>query len=194
MKLILVTGGARSGKSTWAERRAAEIATGEGSQVLYIATAEILDSEMELRVRQHQSARPTGWTTVEAARDIAGQLESQESPTGSILLLDCVTMLASNVMTSEGDTVDPSVSEQVIRAELEEMARVAAARAWTLILVTNEVGGGIVPLNPLARQYRDVVGRINQWLAAQADEVWYVVSGIALPLHSLGYPVTEADD
>jgi adenosylcobinamide kinase / adenosylcobinamide-phosphate guanylyltransferase len=194
MGLILVTGGARSGKSTWAERRAAKIATGMGSEVLYIATAEVRDSEMELRVRQHQTSRPSGWTTVEAPRHIAVQLERQDCPHGSVLLLDCVTMLASNVMTAEEETRDPSVSEHVIRAELEDLARLAVARGWTLILVTNEVGGGIVPLNPLARRYRDVVGRINQWLAAAGDEVWYVVSGIALPLHVLGIPIIEAGD
>jgi adenosylcobinamide kinase / adenosylcobinamide-phosphate guanylyltransferase len=194
MGLILVTGGARSGKSTWAERRAAELAAGNAVDVLYLATAEARDSEMELRVRQHRSSRPPAWTTIEAAREIAVQLEGHTSTAGSVLLLDCVTMLASNVMTADEETVDPTVSEQAIRAELEDLARLAAARGWTLVLVTNEVGGGIVPLNPLARRYRDVVGRINQWLAAQADEVWYLVSGIALPLHSLGIAVIRADD
>lgn len=191
MSLILITGGARSGKSRWAEQRASELSTLSGSPVIYIATAAVLDIEMRLRVAQHRKSRPRGWKTIEATHGVAAALLARgDIVPGAILILDCVTMLVSNVMTlGENPITDPLVAQQAVEAELRALLRVIRERKTTIIMVTNEVGAGIVPENALSRNYRDIVGRINQWLATQADGVWLVASGMALPLHTLATPV-----
>lgn len=190
MSLILVTGGARSGKSAWAEQRATELSTISGGGVTFIATAEVRDMEMRLRVAQHRKSRPRTWKTIEAPTGIAAALLSKAKlEPGSVLLLDCVTMLVSNIMTGERAMNEPSKAEQAVQAELRAVLRIARERKTTVIMVTNELGAGIVPDNELSRNYRDVVGRINQWLAAQAEGIWLVVSGLALPLHDLARPV-----
>ncbi|MGB0385759.1 MAG: bifunctional adenosylcobinamide kinase/adenosylcobinamide-phosphate guanylyltransferase [Ardenticatenaceae bacterium] len=189
MSLILVTGGARSGKSSWAEQCAAKLSEQNDSKVFYIATAEIRDMEMRLRVAQHRKQRPREWKTIEAPKAIAAQVlrRVRRIPENSVFILDCITLLVSNVMTSEEGISDPEKAEQTIRAELR--ALLLLLRDSTIIMVTNELGSGIVPNNELARTYRDVAGRINQWLASQADQMWFIVSGMALPMHKLATPV-----
>lgn len=191
MSLILITGGARSGKSRWAEQRASELAVLNGSPIVFIATAAVLDIEMRLRVAQHRKSRPRGWKTIEATQGIAAALLARGDITlGTILILDCVTMLVSNVMTlGDNPITDPVLAQQAVETELRALLRVIRERKTTIIMVTNEVGAGIVPENALSRNYRDIVGRINQWLASQADGVWLVASGMALPLHTLATPV-----
>ena len=194
MALILVTGGARSGKSSWAEQRAAELAKESKGKIYYLATAEIRDMEMRLRVAQHRKRRPRSWKTIEAPRSIAAQIlrRVRKMQANSIFVLDCVTLLVSNVMTSEEASIDTEKAEQTVRSELR--ALLLLLRDSTIIMVTNELGSGIVPENELARNYRDVVGRINQWLASQSDQMWLVASGMALPMHELATPVMSDED
>ena len=189
MSLIFVTGGARSGKSSWAEQCAAELSKQNKAKVYYIATAEVRDMEMRLRVALHRKRRPRSWKTIEAPRSIAAQIlrKVKKIQPNSIFVLDCVTLLVSNVMTGEDAATDAQKAEQTIRSELR--ALLLLLRDSTIIMVTNELGSGIVPDNELARTYRDVAGRINQWLASQADQMWFIVSGMALPMHELATPV-----
>lgn len=189
-RLILVLGGARSGKSSYAEALAARIA--RKRRVLYVATATAEDAEMEDRIARHQAARPSHWHTVEAPSDPGTAIREQNADIDvSVILLDCVTLLVSNLLL-EGTHTD--FDEQRFDA-VEAEARVTSATsallaAWretraTLILVSNEVGMGLVPPYPLGRIYRDVLGRVNALLAREADVVLLLVAGLPIELKAL---------
>lgn len=171
----LVTGGARSGKSTYAERLFED-----RDDVLYMATARVEDKEMEDRVHLHQVRRPKTWGLYEGDRDLAFQVGSNHSA----YLLDCVTVLISNYlfdMTGEADKVDQETMQEVEEAVLKELTALvdkARDQKKSLTLVTNEIGDGPVPMSSLVRAFRDIQGRVNQALARQADEVYLVVCGI----------------
>lgn len=173
-KLILFTGGARSGKSTHAERYAKL----QDRPVTYVATAEAGDQEMELRIAQHRKQRPTSWHTIEQTQQIGAALGAVAPQ--SVVLLDCLTLLATNILLTH-----TSAPEAALQHEVEELLRVARERDLTLIIVTNEVGMGIVPEYPLGRLFRDIVGRVTQRIALEADEVYLVVAGIVVELRSL---------
>lgn len=179
-RLILIVGGARSGKSTMAERMAAEL--GGGAEVLFVATAEAYDDEMRTRIRQHQADRPAGWRTLEAPRNLGPRIAAALSGTEKAVVVDCITLLVSNLVCALPADVSVREAEAVVAAEI--MALIAASRAShaTWIMVSNEVGLGIVPDNPLARTYRDALGRANQQLAAAADQVFFPVAGLPLRL------------
>lgn len=173
-QITLILGGARSGKSDYAERLAAEL----GQHVLYIATAEAGDEEMAQRIAAHRAARPATWQTVEAPRYIGAALaEVQERP--DAILLDCLTLLASNLLLAMESEPQAAI-EAALRVELESLLAAQQRLAASLIMVSNEVGLGLVPPYPLGRVYRDVLGRANQYLAARADRVIFMVAGIAM--------------
>lgn len=174
MKLVLFTGGARSGKSARAEQYASRL----DGLVLYLATAEVHDDEMRVRVAAHQLRRPAGWTTREEPLKVAATLESL--PPGSTVLLDCLSLLVSNLLLANEADPGPAVE-----TEVAALLRAARERDLRLIVVTNEVGMGIVPAYPLGRVYRDLLGRANQQVAAGADEVYLVVCGIPVELKAL---------
>lgn len=163
--LTLVTGGARSGKSAYGERLAASF----DRPVLFVATAEAKDDDMRRRIAAHQASRPAGWQTLEEPLSVAVRLRAQWQ-TGSVVLLDCVTLLASNLLL-DGRSVQP---------EIDGLVAWQQSAGATLIVVTNEVGLGIVPDNALARQYRDLLGQANQSLARAATSVVLMVAGIPL--------------
>jgi adenosylcobinamide kinase/adenosylcobinamide-phosphate guanylyltransferase len=183
--LVLILGGARAGKTRFAERLAAR----HGDRVCYVATAEAGDDEMRARIAAHRNARPGGWLTVEAPRDAAGALTGIERP--DAVLLDCLTVWTSNLLL---DRLAPeALNERMVSAaEREVRDAVAALLDWQgatrvpLYIVSNEVGLGVVPAYPLGRVFQDVLGRLNQRVAAAADEVYLVVAGLALPLKRLG--------
>lgn len=186
-KMILVLGGARSGKSTYAERLAAELG---GAQVLYVATSETKDEEMAERVEKHRAARPDSWSTLEAPVAIAQALKVREVSSG-VILLDCVTFLVANHLLRaagpEGDPFDsPSADpfdaeiEARVVGEIEALVQYVAGTTATMLVVSNEVGLGVVPPYELGRAYRDILGRANQILARYADEVWFLVAGIPM--------------
>lgn len=182
-RIILVTGGARSGKSGHAERLAAAI----GGVVAYIATARALDPEMEDRIARHRAQRPAAWQTFEAQLAPSAVVEA-EGRRHDCLLLDCLTVLTTNRILAhevDWDTVSAArmaAVEADVLAEIEALLAAAARGPGTLIAVTNEVGFGIVPASRLARFFRDCAGRVNQRMAAAADEVHLVVSGIPVPI------------
>ena len=182
--MILILGGARSGKSALAERLASQ-----RERVLFVATAEALDADMERRIAAHRSQRPSAWRTLEEPLDLASAiptaLESYE-----ICLLDCLTLWVSNLLLKMED--NPNMERDIL-AEVERLLEVYERSSATWLVVSNEVGLGIVPPTPLGRQYRDALGRVNQAIAARADKVYFMVkSGLALDVKSLGIPIGGA--
>lgn len=168
---LLVLGGARSGKSRFAQGRA-EALTGK---LVYLATAQAFDEEMRERIALHCADRGPRWSTVEAPLELAETITACSTPK-TVVLVDCLTLWASNLMLAERDAA--AATEGLICA-------VSAARG-PVILVANEVGLGIVPDNALARRFRDVAGRINQVMAAATDEVVMMFAGLPLALKSKG--------
>ena len=195
-QFTLITGGARSGKSTFAERLAAQAKR----PVIYIATAQIWDGEMAIRVKKHQEQRPSSWRLIEEPLNIQETLTQLKDEDG-VILLDCVTLWLTNMLLAaeQSDHMhqsEPSESqnstyiykhiEPEILAKVQEVARLAQEIKPQVIFVTNEVGQGIVPENPLARVYRDLAGRSNQILARSAEQVYMVIAGLPLELKKSG--------
>ncbi|HEX6037562.1 bifunctional adenosylcobinamide kinase/adenosylcobinamide-phosphate guanylyltransferase [Longimicrobium sp.] len=173
MELILFTGGARSGKSRLAE--AAALRAG-GADVTYVATAVAGDEEMETRIRRHRADRPAGWTTVEAQSAVGGAIRAART---DVVMLDCLTLLASNALLAAADDGEEA-AHAAVRAETDALLAAAASRDGLLLVVTNEVGFGVVPAHALGRWYRDALGVANQRIAAAARDVVLVVSGIPM--------------
>lgn len=176
-KMVFITGAARSGKSSFAERMATEL----GGVVIYIATCVPGDEEMEARIACHQARRPREWQTVEEPLDPVRVIKEYDSP-GRVFLLDCVTLLVTNLLLHPGH----ETTEEQILDKVAELAQVGHECAAHVLIVSNEVGWGIVPGDPLTRMWRDVIGRANQALASCADEAWLTVAGIPIELKSLG--------
>jgi adenosylcobinamide kinase / adenosylcobinamide-phosphate guanylyltransferase len=172
-KLIFLLGGARSGKSTTAERIARELG---GESVLYLATAEAYDDEMRERIAAHRRARPSGWQTLEAPLYVAERLRGVDLP--AVVLLDCITLLASNALLTLPDDCSQDEANQVILDEITALIALQQASAATWIVVSNEVGMGVVPPYRLGRLYRDALGTANQRLAQAASEVLLLVAGL----------------
>jgi adenosylcobinamide kinase/adenosylcobinamide-phosphate guanylyltransferase len=162
--LTLVLGGARSGKSRYAE--ATVMAT--PSPWIYIATAEPFDDEMKARIAEHRGRRGRQWQTIEAPLDLANAIAA--APPAATVLVDCLTLWLNNLMFKERD----------IDAETERLETALGARQAPVVLVSNEVGSGIVPENAEARRFRDLQGRLNQRIAARADRVVLLVAGLPL--------------
>jgi adenosylcobinamide kinase / adenosylcobinamide-phosphate guanylyltransferase len=197
MHITLITGGARSGKSDYAQKLAVE----QGAATTFIATAEAGDADMAGRIEKHRAARPTDWITIESRDRVADALRAATTPA---VIIDCVTLLVSNVMLAAGgdagvapqsaprpvqpDTATHSNAagrehpargaDLAVQSELDDLIAVARARDGSLIIVTNEVGLGVVPATELGRRYRDLLGSANRALASAADDVVLMVSGI----------------
>ena len=163
---LLITGGARSGKSRFAEKRTLSF----GTPVIYIATAQALDDEMEKRIQIHRERRGDEWCTINEPLSIADKLLSSDGE--GACLVDCLTIWLSNLMFAEQD----------IKKATSLLIEAILARHDPVILVSNEVGGGIVPENELARRFRDEAGHLNQIVAESVDEVYTCISGIPLKL------------
>jgi adenosylcobinamide kinase/adenosylcobinamide-phosphate guanylyltransferase len=171
--LSLVIGGARSGKSRFAQSLGAT-----AEKVVYVATARVEDAEMAARIVQHRQARPAHWVTVEEPLEIGSAIE-WHSAHCDFLLLDCLTLWLSNFCWEHRETGEASIQA----AALREVARVSAAStASHVVLVTNEVGCGLVPESPLGRSFRDLQGWVNQEVARSADWVHHVVAGIPVAI------------
>ena len=176
MRIHLVTGGARSGKSRYAERLAHEMATGE--VVTYIASAQPGDDEMRRRIALHRARRPGHWQTIEVTDDVPAALSVRTSNT---VLLDCLTLLASNAFLPAAEQGEQAALSAVADT-IDSLLRAADQHEGDLIIVTNEVGFGIVPDNEFGRWFRDALGGANARIAASAESAVLVVAGCALRL------------
>jgi adenosylcobinamide kinase/adenosylcobinamide-phosphate guanylyltransferase len=175
-RIILITGGTRSGKSEHA-RKTAEALPGPRA---FVATCVATDEEMRQRISKHQQKRLTaGWYTIDAPLELANTL--QKSDDFEVILVDCLTLWISNLMYEAREQED-GLSEEYVAGKAAELVKVCSGRRGTVIFVTNEVGSGIVPENSLSRRYRDLVGRCNQIIAEGADEVTLVACGLPLNL------------
>ncbi len=176
-KLIFITGGARSGKSSFAEKIAAKIS----KEVAYIATGQPLDDEMKIRIKKHKDRRPTNWETYEKPIEVR-ELVSRLGLEKEVILIDCLTLLVSNLLLRKEDKVGDSKREEEILLEIKKLAEISYKVSAQVIIVSNEVGMGLVPETSLGRFYRDILGRANSIIADKADEVFMMVSGISLKI------------
>lgn len=167
----LILGGAKSGKSAYA----LELAESLAQERIFVATAQAYDDEMHLRIQNHQAERGPSWRTVEEPMELLGTLR-REDKAGRVILVDCLTLWLSNLMTQA------DLDEARIRQRGHELAQGLASLKAPVILVANEVGLGIVPDNPLARTFRDQAGALNQLLAQTVDRVVFVAAGLPLTL------------
>lgn len=170
-RIVFISGGARSGKSAFAE----SLAEAGAGPLLYVATATVGDAEMAERVTRHRQRRGDRWQLLEEPYDLAGRLPAAAAGCGGVLV-DCVTLWLTNLFLAAEEENDR------VLAEVERLCAVLPKLEAPLYLVSNEVGFGIVPENRMARLFRDLAGIANQRLAAAADEVWLVVSGLPLRL------------
>ncbi|MDG1198441.1 MAG: bifunctional adenosylcobinamide kinase/adenosylcobinamide-phosphate guanylyltransferase [Actinomycetota bacterium] len=167
--LTFLTGGARSGKS----RVAQEIASGSESPVCFLATAEALDDDMASRIAQHQNDRPFDWLTKEAPIEINKELLNIDK--NHVVIIDCLTLWVSNLLSAKFSP------DEIFRKSSEVITTIGNRSAGTIV-VSNEVGLGIVPGNELSRAYRDVLGSVNQLFACNSDQSFLIVAGLFLPL------------
>lgn len=181
-KIVLVTGGARSGKSSFAESYIKEC----GEKIAYIATSIPFDEGMQDRVKKHKAQRPSEWTTVEKYFDLHKIIKDIKVNHDSALL-DCLTIMCSNIMFADNQYDFNTIAreeidslEKLILSQVDMLLGEARENELSLIIVTNELGMGIVPENRLARIFRDIAGKVNQLVAKKSDEVYFVVSGIEM--------------
>ncbi|MBI5359475.1 MAG: bifunctional adenosylcobinamide kinase/adenosylcobinamide-phosphate guanylyltransferase [Planctomycetes bacterium] len=187
-KLIYITGGARSGKSAMAVK----IAEKSGGRTAFLATAEPLDSEMRERIRIHRRGRPAAWVTLELSdyRNVAGIISELADKKCGVVIIDCLTLWISNLLGrragKSGELTGREYALAVKEVVCEISANINAFREFpgTVIIVSNETGMGIVPANQLARIFRDICGKANQYAAEISDEAFLMVSGIPVVLKS----------
>ena len=176
-KCILVIGGARSGKSRFAH----ELATKLGEPVLFVATAVAGDEEMKHRIEEHQRERSPEWSILEVTTHIGSRIR-QKIGGARVVIVDCITLLVSNVFgrhsRQANEQIDTHLLEKAVTAEISELIECISQVDASFIIVTNEVGLGLVPADKVSRLYRDLLGRTNQMLSEHADEVYLMVAGI----------------
>ena len=167
-QVILLLGGARSGKSHYAQQLAMEL----GDKVLFVATGEGLDEEMQARINEHKKARPHSWRTLELPTGIGKGIEKGIDDAG-VVLIDCLTLLISNLLRDEPDY---RKAEKRVLSEIDQLIAVMDKLDTSFVIVSNEVGMGLVPDTKIGRIYRDLLGKANQLLAQQATEVYLMVA------------------
>ena len=173
MKTILIIGGARSGKSRFAQ----ELALKLDGPVLFVATAEAGDEEMRQRIEEHQRGRPADWSTLEVTTSIGSHIR-QKIGGARVVVVDCITLLVNNIFSQYGEQIDAPLIEERLIAEINELVECINQVNSSFVIVTNEVGLGLVPANEVGRLYRDLLGRANQILAQRADEVYLMVASL----------------
>lgn len=177
-------GGARSGKSNYAQELAKQMA----GRVLFVATAEAGDEDMRLRIENHKRSRPPDWRTLEVTTDIGRAIEG-EIEDESLVIIDCITLLVSNVFCrydeKHFEIIEDSILEKQVISEIDNLLECLQKTHASFIIVSNEVGLGIVPDNRMGRLYRDFLGRANQMLTRKADEVYFMIAGIPLRVKTI---------
>jgi len=180
-RLIFILGGARSGKSRFAQQLAQSCSDEGHRSVVYIATAEAGDEHMRQRIERHRRDRPSGWETVEAPQNVAAAIEAAGD--SAAIIVDCLTLWISNLLLAGGEDLNEDEAqvasrEEAILGEVEALIQAARKANAQVIVASNEVGMGIVPLTQLGRIFRDIAGRANQALAQAADEVYVMWAGL----------------
>ena len=182
-KVMLLLGGARSGKSHFAQ----EYARRSGEKVLFVASATAGDEDMRRRIEKHKQERPANWRTLETATDIGMQIEANAGD-AKLIVIDCITLLVNNIFCryeeKEFDTIDDTALEKEVVNEIQRLQKCLKKVNASFLIISNEVGLGLVPDNRMGRLYRDILGRANQMLAQTADEVYLMVAGIPLRIKS----------
>jgi adenosylcobinamide kinase/adenosylcobinamide-phosphate guanylyltransferase len=178
---LLVLGGGRSGKSRYAVAQAQEL----GGSVAVVATARALDADMAARIARHQAERPAGWVTLEEPRDIAAAAR-RAAASHDVLVIDCVTVWVANLMERGDD-------DTAVLAAADDLAKLMRERLASLVVVSNEVGAGVHPPTALGRRFGDLLGFVNQRLAAAADRVTLMVAGIPLTVKDAPLPTAPHD-
>jgi len=182
-QIILCSGGARSGKSEFAER----LALATAGRKAYVATGQAFDEEMIDRIKKHQERRGEIWNNFEVPLHLADEWENI-SQSADVILIDCLTMFTTNHMMAYGSIrgqEDANRLEQTILSELDTLLdSIQSCEGKTVIFVTNEIGLGIVPDNKLARYFRDIAGRVNRAVASVADKLYLTISGVTIELKS----------
>lgn len=175
MKSILITGGARSGKSTLAQ----ELGKKAKGPVLFVATAEAGDEEMTRRIKAHKKSRPAGWKTLEIQTGIGEEIIKQLGGAKTVII-DDITLLVMNVFTTIGENSAADIIDKAVTKEIQELIKCIDECKADFVIVTNEVGLGIIPGDIVSRLYRDLLGKANRLLAARTDEVYFMVAGIPM--------------
>ncbi|MFC2069943.1 bifunctional adenosylcobinamide kinase/adenosylcobinamide-phosphate guanylyltransferase [Chloroflexota bacterium] len=183
----LIIGGARSGKSDFAQGLAAK----SGKKVLFVATAEAGDEEMRQRIEKHKQSRPSSWITLETATNIGKEILEKAGDT-ELVIVDCITLLVNNIFSKfdfQADTeIDDTPVEKEVILEVNQLIDCFHRLDASFIIVTNEVGMDLVPANKIGRLYRDMLGRANQLLAEQVDVVYLMVAGLPVQIKSVNSP------
>lgn len=185
--ITLVMGGVRSGKSRFAQSLASQLG---GDEVLFVATAQDRDREMHRRIEVHRADRPSAWRTIEYPLGV-GQAVLGERPSETVILVDCLTLLVSNVIC-DGSQPDMDTAEKRVREETNALMDLAKFHKTHLVIVSGEVGCGIVPEHSLGRAFRDLLGMANQAIAAVADATYLMVAGQAMDVTTLSTSVADA--
>jgi adenosylcobinamide kinase/adenosylcobinamide-phosphate guanylyltransferase len=179
-KFYFIFGGARSGKSSFAEKLASSL----GEEVTYIATAEALDEEMAARIREHKRRRPASWNTIEEPYRVTDVLETIGKE-GGVILIDCLTLLLTNLFYKQATEQDDDTRLKQVLSEINRLAKTAKECSADVLIVSNEVGLGVVPDYPDGRLFRDLTGWANQIMTQEADNAYFMVSGMALDIKAL---------
>lgn len=185
-QLMVILGGARSGKSSYAQQLAHDRG---GSQVLFVATAEAGDADMAQRIARHRHSRPEVWRTLEVPHHV-GQILPSHLGDALVVVVDCLTLLVSNVLLALPDPLDAEAAELAVQDEVAALLHTCDRSPAMFIVVSNEVGLGLVPDNALGRLYRDLLGQANQAVARQANAVYFMVAGLAVDVKALAIPST----
>lgn len=180
-RITFILGGARSGKSSFAQQLATRLSVGSAGGVTYLATATAEDEEMKLRVTRHRDNRPAEWKTIEEPRHAAGALSGVNS---AVVIVDCLTLLVTNIILEQGGDRSPDLEklEQVVMTEIEDILKNCRRIRGQVLLISNEVGMAVVPPTPLGRTFRDIAGQVNQRVAGEAEEVYFLLAGLAQKL------------
>ncbi|GAU77347.1 bifunctional adenosylcobinamide kinase/adenosylcobinamide-phosphate guanylyltransferase [Fusibacter sp. 3D3] len=183
-QIIFITGGARSGKSTFAEQTVKSF----GENIIYIATAIPFDEGMKDRIKKHKESRPKTWTTIEAYKDFDQHFDMAEVKAADGIIFDCITVMVTNLMMApkvDFEMVDMDFVNELelkIQDEVDQLIATVRKRNLNIVIVSNEVGLGLVPFYKMGNFFRDIAGRINQKIASEADAVYFTVSGIPMKI------------
>lgn len=190
-QIVLILGGVRSGKSRFAQDLAQQIS---GDSVLFVATAEAGDAEMMRRIQHHRSSRPAEWSTLEATQHVGKALDQWRCNERCLqtVVIDCLTLLVSNVLLNCGEQLDHTAVRERVDAEIQDLLSTCELWNGTVLIVSGEVGLGLVPESYLGRQYRDLLGWANQTVAARSTRTYLMVAGLAIELKSLADDVERA--